>query len=80
MDLKTYLSNKGLSVPAFGRSVGVDNRQTMWRYVSGERMPPRDVLRRIREETDGQVTADDFVGCEIVSATLTTPAQPEGVA
>jgi len=59
--LAQYLSEKRLSVSQFGRSIGVENHMTVYRYIKGLRFPPPLVLKRIREVTDGLVTADDFV-------------------
>lgn len=61
MTLREYLRHSGTKAAAFGRQIGVHNRMTILRYVKHERMPPRDVLLRIREATGGAVTADDFV-------------------
>jgi transcriptional regulator with XRE-family HTH domain len=61
MQLAAYLSQNGLTVPKFGREVGVPNRQTMYQYAKGMRFPPPDVLARIADKTGGKVTADDFV-------------------
>ena len=74
MKLKTYLETKGITAAAFGALVGVNNKQTISRYIRGDRFPPADMLLRIREATDGTVTADDFVD-QHVSATH--PAQPQ---
>ena len=61
MKLGDYLRDEKLTVAAFGALVGVGNKQTMSRYVRGDRFPPADTLLRIREVTAGRVTADDFV-------------------
>lgn len=60
MKLKSYLEANSLSVSAFATKVQVDNRQTMWRYVHGKRMPPADLLLSISKATNGEVTAIDF--------------------
>lgn len=60
MNLKTHLSSSGETVAAFAGRVGVDVK-TLYRYLSGERFPTPENLRRIREATGGAVTADDFV-------------------
>jgi transcriptional regulator with XRE-family HTH domain len=60
MNLKRHLSESGESVAAFAGRVGVDVK-TLYRYLSGERFPTPENLRRIREATGGAVTADDFV-------------------
>lgn len=60
MNLKSHLSASGESVAVFASRVGVDVK-TLYRYLSGERFPTPENLRRIREATAGAVTADDFV-------------------
>jgi transcriptional regulator with XRE-family HTH domain len=60
MILKQHLSDTGETVAAFAGRVGVDVK-TLYRYLSGERFPTPENLRRIREATGGGVTADDFV-------------------
>lgn len=37
---------------------------TVYRYRNGTRIPGRNALRQLARLTDGQVTANDFVGCE----------------
>lgn len=61
MKLSEYLRNKGLSAAGFGRVAGLGSRQLVHKYLSGERFPTPENLRRIREATGGAVTADDFV-------------------
>ena len=41
--------------------IGVDV-STMRRYLRGERIPERDIMRRIFVVSNGQVTANDFYG------------------
>lgn len=60
MTLQTYLSTHGISIREFADSIGV-KWTSVWRYVNGERVPRPVVMRRIREVTDGKVTADSFV-------------------
>lgn len=60
MNLKSYLAAKGRTPASFSAEVGV-TVQTLYRYLSGERFPTPENLRRIREATGGAVTADDFV-------------------
>jgi transcriptional regulator with XRE-family HTH domain len=60
MHLKAHLSETGEAVASFAGRVGVDVK-TLYRYLSGERFPTPENLRRIREATGGAVTADDFV-------------------
>lgn len=60
MTLSEYLSRHGLHQQAFAERVGL-TQSTISRYVSGERMPKRQHLRRIMEETRGLVTPTDFL-------------------
>lgn len=59
MKLSLYLEKTGLSVSAFAARIGVDH-SSVSRYARDERIPGRDVMQRIRAETGGAVTADDF--------------------
>lgn len=60
MNLKSHLSETHESVACFAARAGFDVK-TLYRYLSGERFPTPENLRRIREATGGAVTADDFV-------------------
>ena len=60
MDLKAYLSHKKMTLAAFGVEIGVPNKQTISRYVRGERTPPVETIQRIEEATEGLVTLSDF--------------------
>lgn len=60
MTLAEFLSEADIKPTAFAERIGV-TRQTLWRYMSGERRPEWDVLERIQTETSGQVTPNDFL-------------------
>lgn len=60
MTLDQFLQSKRLTRAAFAEQVGV-SRQTLQRYLAGERFPRRRVLRAIDAATGGLVTANDFV-------------------
>lgn len=60
MKLAEYLSDAEIKASAFAERIGV-TRQTLWRYMSGERRPEWDVLERIAQATRGQVTPNDFL-------------------
>lgn len=60
MTLAEFLSANGLSHSAFAEKVGV-SQVAITRYARGQRTPRPPVLARIREETRGAVTADDFM-------------------
>lgn len=76
MDLRSYLAAEKISLAKFGERVGVESRQTMWRYVSGLNLPPPDVMKRIREVTDGRVTDAEMVdfAAAVLAAGKTSPA------
>lgn len=58
--LSDWLSTKGLTDAEFGRRIGCD-RGSVGRYTRGERYPDPATLLRIRQETEGEVTADDML-------------------
>jgi DNA-binding transcriptional regulator YdaS (Cro superfamily) len=60
MTLAKYLGCCSITSAAFARQVGV-SKQAMFKYVHGLRIPAPGIMVRIREATDGAVTADDFV-------------------
>jgi transcriptional regulator with XRE-family HTH domain len=59
MQLSSYLKKSGVTAAEFAKRIGVD-KTTVYRYIRGERIPNRDALSRIMEETEGAVTANDF--------------------
>lgn len=63
MTLKEYLATKAISESEFAEKIGV-KQATVNRYCNGHRTPLRRILRAIAEKTDGNVTANDFVGAE----------------
>lgn len=60
MKLTDYLTRVDMSRDQFAAAIGVDV-VTVGRYITGARRPSWDVLKRIREVTSAQVTADDFL-------------------
>lgn len=60
MTLSDFLLGKGYTQREFAQLVGI-SQPAIARYVAGRRMPLRKHLMRIREVTDGKVTADDFL-------------------
>jgi len=65
MELKSYLSQNKMSHAAFSRLIGATpNAVGLW--VAGKRKPKDLFLERIRQATEGAVTANDFyhVGAE----------------
>lgn len=63
MKLAAYLKCVETSPVQFAEQIGVD-RTTVYRWLRGARVPNRDTLERIRMETKGRVTANDFL-CDV---------------
>lgn len=61
MTLGDYLKSQNISRADFGDMIGVDE-VSVGRYVRRERVPRPDVMRRIKAATNGEVTADSFLG------------------
>lgn len=59
MNLRSYLSSRGISEAAFGSQIGV-SQAAVNRYVRRSRIPTPPIMAKIVEATDGQVTANDF--------------------
>ena len=59
MKLEEFLQKEGISYPEFAAKIGV-SLQSIYRYTAGTRLPERQVMARIMEETRGEVTADSF--------------------
>jgi transcriptional regulator with XRE-family HTH domain len=59
MDLHAYLTANNISTAQFAAWLGV-SPQAVFRYLSGERVPRRDVLARIAAVTHSQVLPNDF--------------------
>ncbi|MBB2959883.1 helix-turn-helix transcriptional regulator [Methylobacterium sp. R2-1] len=79
MRLADYLHQAEIKPSAFAERLGV-TRQTLWRYMSGDRRPEWDVLERIRAETDGQVTPNDFLDGPVEAASGPAPNEPRSAA
>jgi transcriptional regulator with XRE-family HTH domain len=60
MKLSDYLSSENVSMSEFARRIEVRNARTVQRYIRGERVPTRSVMKRISRETAGQVQPNDF--------------------
>lgn len=61
MTLKDWLAENDVSIPQFAARI---NRapETVRRYVAGERIPDKETMPLIAQETEGSVTANDFFG------------------
>jgi len=59
VQLRQYLTDRNIPIAAFADRIGV-SVQAVHRYLTGERLPRRDVMERIRIETRGAVQPNDF--------------------
>lgn len=59
MQLRQYLDKHRIDVPAFADELGV-SAQTVYRYLTGDRLPHRDVMGRICQITKGAVQPNDW--------------------
>jgi transcriptional regulator with XRE-family HTH domain len=60
MKLRQYLDTTNTTIPAFAAEIGV-SVQSVHRYLSGQRFPKIDVLRKIELRTQGRVRPNDFI-------------------
>lgn len=72
MDLRRYLDEREISIPAFAATIGV-SVQSVHRYLGGDRMPLPQVLERIKRATGDLVQPNDFHLAVIAKA----PAEPQ---
>lgn len=59
MKLAAYLKAQQISDAEFAGRIKV-SQATVNRYINAKRIPHREVMSRIVEETDGEVTPNDF--------------------
>ena len=59
MKLEHYFEKSGQSPREFAEKIGV-TAVTVGRYISGKRIPVKEEMRKIYDETGGLVTANDF--------------------
>jgi len=60
MKLADYLYENSMTPGLLQKRLGVSNRSTVWRWLTGERTPKPAMLTRIRAFTQGQVLPSDF--------------------
>ena len=65
MQLKAFLSSKGLSIADAARQTRVKH-ETFRKWVHRERIPRAAAMRTLTKWTGGLVTANDFCGCDPV--------------
>lgn len=61
MKLNQYLAESKTSPAQFAEQLGV-SKETVRRYLKGERIPDRDMMQKIALATACKVTANDFFG------------------
>lgn len=66
MKLADWLKSQNMTHDDLARQLGCD-RSSVTKWVGGRLPRNKDVLKRIRELTDGKVTANDFVSDEEAS-------------
>lgn len=60
MTLQEYLTDRDIKPSVFAAEIGVP-ASTITRVLNGERSPGLDLLRTIRDKTNGAVTPNDFL-------------------
>ena len=61
MKLADFMHDHDLTPRQMRWMLGVKSRSTVLRYLSGERLPSPEQMRRIHQVTDGRVTLADFL-------------------
>lgn len=64
MKLADFMHAFSITPQQLRTMLGVKSRSTVLRYISGERLPTPDLMRRIEELSGGAVTLDDFIDPE----------------
>lgn len=72
MRLAEWLKQENKTATDLAAEIPVDT-STVTRYVNGQRVPRKEHMRRIRDITNGAVTADDFMSPDAPSPTDPTP-------
>jgi transcriptional regulator with XRE-family HTH domain len=76
MKFKDWLALECMSDAEFARKSGIRQRALVHKYRHGRQFPSPANLRRIREATNGQVTADDFVDEQTALPATSSPRAP----
>lgn len=61
MQLSSYLEAQKITYADFAAQIGAANAGVVHKYASGKRYPRKKFLQAIIRETDGAVTANDFL-------------------
>lgn len=60
MQLKQYLAAHGLTIDGFAQAIE-ESPFTVGKLIRGDRYPRPELAQKIRDHTEGHVTADDFL-------------------
>jgi 7-cyano-7-deazaguanine reductase len=79
MKLAEWLKQNSVTADDFAARISV-NRLSVYRYQNGERVPNKELMRRIFEQTHGSVTANDFYDIpEPISSQFTAAPAPSSL-
>lgn len=59
--LKDYLDRNKIGYAEFARRIAASNAGVVYKYATGQRQPRPRFMKAIVRETDGAVTANDFL-------------------
>jgi len=59
MNIQAFLAEQNLSTAAFAADIGV-SQASLYRYMSGDRLPRPTIMTAIVEKTAGKVQPNDF--------------------
>ena len=76
MTLSDYLTRTGTTAAQFARSIGVNERETVRRYLNAGRVPTARIMRRISEVTAGQVAPNDWFASPIAAQAVVAHGFP----
>lgn len=81
MQLRDWLERQGLSYTQFGSAIS-RSAEAVRRYANGERVPDRQTMQKIVQQTGGQVMPNDFyeVGHGYNRIRSALPKSPDGAA
>lgn len=60
MTLSEFLETTGFSPMEFGKTIGLEQPNSIYRYLRGERIPNAEIMHAITVQTTGLVQPNDF--------------------
>lgn len=79
MKLIDFLSQHAITAAEFASRIGVAETKTVYRYISNDRIPAADIMKRIWSATDGQVGPSDFYSLDPIDADHSAAPTPNAV-